>query len=273
MGWYRQQSLRLALLLSLAAVGCQGPAAKQAQLFQEQRLALENRNRELQARLNELDRENQRQNALLAQAQQQSQLYQEQAEALRDQMQALLAQNERLKQLAQSSRQEIDALTASARRYGGAMITPNNSLQGNLPELNLPGVRVRRDEDLIRVEIASDQIFAPGDARLTLAGEQLIEQVGSELLRAYPQQRIGVEGHTSDQPPPNGWSSNHELSTAQATTVFNFLQHRVHFPAEQLVVIGYGSNRPLFSNATAAGQARNRRIEIVVFPETVRSRR
>ncbi len=273
MGWFRHHYLRLALMLSLAAVGCQSPAKRQAQLFQEQRIAMENRNRELQARLNELDRENQRQNALLAQAQQQSQLYQEQSEALRDQMQALLAQNERLKQLADSSRKEIDTLTASARRYGGAMITPNNSLKDNLPDLNLPGVRVRREEDLIRVEIATEQLFAPGDARLTPAGEQIIEQVGSEILKTYPQQRIGIEGHTSDQPPPGNWRSNHELSTAQATTVFNFLQHRVHFPADQLVVIGYGSNRPLFSNATAAGQARNQRIEIVVFPETVRARR
>ncbi len=272
MGWYRD-NLWLVVTLLIALAGCQSPAKRQAQIFQEQRVALENRNRDLQARLNELDQENQRQNALLAQAQQQSQLYQEQAVALRDQMQAALAQNERMRQLSDASRKEIDALAASARRYGGAMITPNNSLKGNLPDLNLPGVRVRREEDIVRVEIASEQLFQPGDARLTPAAERLLEQVGGELLRAYPQQRIGVEGHTSDRPPAGNWRNNHELSTAQATSVFDFLLNRVQFAPAQMVVIGYGSNRPLFSNATTAGQARNERIEIVVFPETVQSRR
>lgn len=273
MGWYGDRYLWLIAVLLLMAAGCQNPAARQAQVFEEQRVAMENKNRDLQARLNELDQENQRQNALLAQAQQQSQLYQEQAAALRDQMQSALAQNERLRQLSDSNRKEVEAMVASTRRYGGAMITPNNSLKNNLPELNLPGVQVRREEDIIRVEIASAQLFQPGDSRLTPAAERLLEQLGGELLRAYPQQRIGVEGHTSDQPPRGNFRNNHELSTAQATSVFDYLLNRVQFSQAQMVVIGYGSNRPLFSNATAAGQQRNERIEIVVFPETVPTRR
>ncbi len=273
MGWFRDRCLWLLAMLLFTAAGCQNPAARQAQVFQEQRVAMENKNRDLQARVNELDQENQRQNALLAQAQQQSQLYQEQATALRDQMQSALAQNERLRQLSETNRKEVEAMVASTRRYGGAIITPNNSLKNNLPELNLPGVQVRREEDIIRVEIVSAQLFQPGDSRLTPAAERLLEQLGGELLRAYPQQRIGVEGHTSDQPPRGNFRNNHELSTAQATSVFDFLLNRVQFSQAQMVVIGYGSNRPLFSNATTAGQQRNERIEIVVFPETVPARR
>jgi outer membrane protein OmpA-like peptidoglycan-associated protein len=34
-----------------------------------------------------------------------------------------------------------------------------------------------------------------------------------------------------------------------------------------LFLVAHGSNHPLVSNATAAGRAKNRRIELVVYPE------
>jgi outer membrane protein OmpA-like peptidoglycan-associated protein len=39
-----------------------------------------------------------------------------------------------------------------------------------------------------------------------------------------------------------------------------------------MFVLGHGENFPLSSNATTAGQARNRRVEVVVYPETVGQR-
>jgi outer membrane protein OmpA-like peptidoglycan-associated protein len=35
----------------------------------------------------------------------------------------------------------------------------------------------------------------------------------------------------------------------------------------QLFLVAHGGNHPLVSNATAAGRARNRRVEIVIYPE------
>jgi chemotaxis protein MotB len=40
-------------------------------------------------------------------------------------------------------------------------------------------------------------------------------------------------------------------------------------PGQHFFVVAQGSNRPLASNATQAGQITNRRIELVVYPETV----
>ena len=37
-----------------------------------------------------------------------------------------------------------------------------------------------------------------------------------------------------------------------------------------LLVVGHGGSHPVVSNATEAGRARNRRIEIVVYPESMR---
>ena len=41
-------------------------------------------------------------------------------------------------------------------------------------------------------------------------------------------------------------------------------------PPRQLFVVGHGGSHPVVSNATDAGRARNRRIEVVIYPETMR---
>ena len=65
------------------------------------------------------------------------------------------------------------------------------------------------------------------------------------------------------------WQSQHQLTVAQATAVFEQLATRYHFNPQQLFVLGHGSNHPRVSNATSAGQAKNRRVELVIYPETV----
>ena len=39
-------------------------------------------------------------------------------------------------------------------------------------------------------------------------------------------------------------------------------------PYEKIIAVGYGSMRPLASNATESGRAMNRRIDVIIAPET-----
>ena len=50
--------------------------------------------------------------------------------------------------------------------------------------------------------------------------------------------------------------------------IFDQLVERHQFAPQQLFVLGHGPNYPVASNATPAGQQRNRRVEIVIYPET-----
>ena len=59
------------------------------------------------------------------------------------------------------------------------------------------------------------------------------------------------------------------LAAAQATAVFNQLTQRNRLPADQLKILAHGPTQPLASNANTAGQAKNRRIELVIYPEAV----
>jgi OOP family OmpA-OmpF porin len=72
-----------------------------------------------------------------------------------------------------------------------------------------------------------------------------------------------VEGHTSST---GTRVFNLGLSWARAAAVREYLITRGVTP-DRLVARGYGPDRPIASNATAEGQARNRRVELRQMPE------
>ena len=96
----------------------------------------------------------------------------------------------------------------------------------------------------------------------------MVDGLAAEITRNYPRQLIAIEGHTDNAPVAGGVSS-HQLAAAQAIAVLDTLTRRNRLPGQHFFVVAQGSNRPLASNATQAGQTTNRRIELVVYPETV----
>ena len=79
-----------------------------------------------------------------------------------------------------------------------------------------------------------------------------------------------MEGHTDAdfvRSPTGG--DNQQLSVGRATAVYHYLVTRGQIPANRLFIAGHGSNQPVVSNATAAGKARNGRVELVVYPDKV----
>jgi len=82
--------------------------------------------------------------------------------------------------------------------------------------------------------------------------------------------QIQVSGHTdrlpiSEKLAPQ-FPSNWELSTARAINVVRFLSEKANVPPQRLVASGYGEYHPIANNKTAAGRAKNRRIEILLTP-------
>jgi OOP family OmpA-OmpF porin len=99
--------------------------------------------------------------------------------------------------------------------------------------------------------------FQTGSAMLTASSSGPLDQVALSL-RAHPEIRVEIAGYTDDQGPLD---DNRRLSQARAEAVRAYLLRRA-VPAAQLTARGYGSANPLDSNATPAGRARNRRVEL-----------
>lgn len=269
-------SLRICCLLTLlftALAGCkQDPNAASAQAApfaqQQQQLAMAPPQAEWQTRASSLDSNNQELQAQLAQAQQQNRLLQDQMTVTREQLNSVSQQLADARESQNTTQQRALALAASMQKRGGATITANSSLTRNLPAMNIPGVEVRQDGDVVRVELPTDRLFNQGTAQLRQDAVSLLDASAAELVRAYPNQIIGIEGHTDNDAPQQGvWFSNHQLSTARATAVFDYLVTRAKMRPQQLFLVGHGGNHPVVSNASTQGKARNRRIELVVYPE------
>lgn len=98
--------------------------------------------------------------------------------------------------------------------------------------------------------------FESGSARLTSSGRKLLDDLTPTLL-TLQDQGIEIIGHTDNRGPR---ASNNALSTARAEAVKDYLVAR-GMNAGNLISLGAGEQRPLASNDSPEGRARNRRIE------------
>lgn len=146
------------------------------------------------------------------------------------------------------------------------------TMQATMAELAIPGVETRFDGAVVRIEVPAERLFEQGSATLLPGGNALLTQVAAEIDRVFPRHFVGIEGHVDTEPLTlASWGSAHQLTSARAATVFDFFTSRTALRQGQLFLVAHGANHPVVSNATAAGRQRNRRIELVIYPERVGS--
>ena len=86
----------------------------------------------------------------------------------------------------------------------------------------------------------------------------------SLVLNKFNRTLVDVYGHTDSD---GSEDYNYGLSQRRATSVANFLSYS-GIDSRRFVIRGYGEAQPIASNATAAGKAANRRVEIQITPLT-----
>jgi flagellar motor protein MotB len=144
------------------------------------------------------------------------------------------------------------------------------TMQAAMAELAIPGVETRFDGAVVRIEVPAERLFEEGGAGLLPGGNALLTQVAGEIDRVFPRHFVGIEGHVDTEPLAlASWGSPHQLTAARAATVFDFFTSRTSLRQGQLFLVAHGANHPVVSNATAAGRQRNRRVELVIYPERI----
>lgn len=111
------------------------------------------------------------------------------------------------------------------------------------------------------ITISDVVLFPPGGAKMVPEGLEIMAQVAQVLAQfRYP---IHVAGHTDTSPIHTAtFPSNWELSTRRASEVVRYLVSRGIDP-RMMAAHGYAQFRPVDTNDTAQGRAKNRRVEIV----------
>jgi len=125
-------------------------------------------------------------------------------------------------------------------------------------------VAVERDEDKVIVTVGAGGAFASGSADLTSEAIEIMERIAT--INAEGRSEITVSGHTDDVPLIFGsrYRDNWDLAAARSASVVQALSADGLISNNRLEAISYGESRPVETNDTAVGRAKNRRIEIEI---------
>lgn len=128
-------------------------------------------------------------------------------------------------------------------------------------QLQSTGVSVTRNGNNIILNMPGNITFATDSSNVSAGAKNVLNSV-SLVLKEYDKTNIVVAGYTD-----NTGSANYNLmlSKQRAQSVANVLMNS-GVPHARLNVQGFGEANPMASNASAAGRASNRRVELTLIP-------
>jgi chemotaxis protein MotB len=147
--------------------------------------------------------------------------------------------------------------------------TYENMIEKMKSEISKGQITISELKGKLTVNMVDSILFDSGRAEVKKGGVEILGKVVS-ILKDVKDKSIRIEGHTDDvqisralaQRYPTNW----ELSAARAINVARYLQDEGIDPG-QLSAVAYGEWKPVATNETAEGKAKNRRIEIILAPK------
>jgi chemotaxis protein MotB len=132
------------------------------------------------------------------------------------------------------------------------------------PQIEKGDITVDLNNERLLINLASGYLFGSGQDELNPAGADALKQVGA-VLKDYPEYKVAVDGHT-DNVAIRGelkkkFPTNQELSESRAANAAKALTEGGLGAA---TTHGYAETKPVEPNTTAAGRAKNRRVEVRV---------
>ena len=122
---------------------------------------------------------------------------------------------------------------------------------------------IKQDDNTIILRVNNTVLFKPGEHRVAPQAFPTLRKI-ADMIRPLPM-TLRIEGHTDDQlisttPSYDNW----DLSIARAVSVTKFYEQGALLPLDRMSAIGYGAERPLFTNINEENRSRNRRVDFVL---------
>ena len=133
-------------------------------------------------------------------------------------------------------------------------------VQNTIEQLGLENTQVRADEEGLTISMENIQ-FKPDSAVLMESEKAKLRQI-ADILRQFPDNDLLISGHTALA---GSISARKQLSQERAQSVADYLMELGVKDAYHIFTQGFGSDRPVASNSTEEGKARNRRVEITIM--------
>ncbi len=174
-----------------------------------------------------------------------------------------------------AEREQLAADLLSEKEQMAQLSKEHQEVAGKLEERTEREEKFRKAKGLLNPSEGEVLFNASNDIVLRLAGLSfdvnssdikdehvpLLEKIET-IIEMFPDARFIVEGHTDASGDP---AMNTDLSEKRAYAVMQYLRQRLLLSADRITAIGYGSEKPVASNKTQEGRAKNRRIDILIM--------
>jgi chemotaxis protein MotB len=160
-------------------------------------------------------------------------------------------------------------------------VTPRTELAELLPSLQYLNKELQSEIDKGKIEMHLEPrglvlslrqatFFPSGADAIDPKTYPIVEKI-AQTIRELPNS-VRLEGHTDSVPIHTArFRSNWELSANRSIGVMELLSDQFKIPQQRMAIAGYADTAPLDSNDTAEGRAHNRRVDIVILNQLVRS--
>ena len=168
--------------------------------------------------------------------------------------------SDRTQQGISKAQSSADAATQSAQGAGQAATQAQQHAQEAVNRADSLGSLVANLDNYKQVGTASVN-FGFDKSTLTRDGKSQLDQLGGQLAstKSYI---LEVTGGTDSV---GSAQYNYELSQRRAEAVVQYLASKYNVPAHKFYLIGIGKDQEVATNKTAAGRAKNRRVEVQVL--------
>ena len=149
----------------------------------------------------------------------------------------------------------MDKVKAQAEAVANAQVESYTDANG------LQGVKVTFDSGIL---------FPSSSSTLQAAAKTSLTQFANDVLKVNPDCDVAVQGYTDNDAWKNSTAEqsvqkNLNLSQERAQAVTNYLLSLGVSSAQIRSTTGFGESNPVADNSTAAGKAKNRRVEIILY--------
>lgn len=139
----------------------------------------------------------------------------------------------------------------------------NGNFRLEIIKINFP---VAKPENILEKQLVQEKravtygiYFDFNEETLKPESEPVLKEI-AQAMTDNPDWKLTVEGHTDNI---GGDTYNLDLSKRRAASVKQALVSRYNIAPDRLLTGGYGASRPVETNDTLEGRARNRRVELV----------
>ncbi len=141
----------------------------------------------------------------------------------------------------------------------GAIIGRDMDKQAEQIKTDIPGAKVERVDEGIKVEFNEKILFAFSKSDLGDSAKDNLNKLVA-ILNKYPNTNIEIQGHTDSRGTDE---YNMALSLRRANAVRDYLASQ-GIAGTRMTTRGFGESAPAYSNDTPEGMAQNRRVEFLI---------